>query len=83
MIVRHLTDTRNKSLVLDVAGKVEHIKAFADADFTHDDIDHASTTGFMIHFLGGTVIWRWKLQQTITLSSTKAECTALAKVCRE
>lgn len=57
---------------------------FSDADWANDSSDRRSVSGGVFKVFGSTVSWLTKKQQTVALSSTEAELTALCTVaCHE
>ena len=56
---------------------------FDDADWGEDAEDRKSNTGYFFRYQGATITWTSRKQSMITLSSTEAECIALAEALHE
>ena len=52
------------------------IHGAADSDWAGDTNHHKLVTGYIIKYAGGTIYYKTKFQDTIAMSSTKAEFTA-------
>ena len=52
------------------------IHGAADSDWAGDTNHRKSITGYIIKYAGGTIYYKTKFQDTIAMSSTKAEFTA-------
>lgn len=50
------------------------LSAWTDVSWGEDPDDSRSTNGLVILMQGGPVAWKSKIQQSIALSSTEAEC---------
>jgi hypothetical protein len=68
------------------------LECFSDADFAgnwniteaeHDDSTARSRTGYVIWFAGCPLIWGWRLQTEIALSSTESEYISLSQSLRD
>ena len=59
------------------------LRAYTDADWVGDPIDHQSTTGYYFLLSSFLISWRSKKQSVIARSSTEAECRALANTTSE
>jgi hypothetical protein len=77
-VLRYLKGTRDYGLVYEK--NVEDIIGFADADWGANPDDRKSYTGYIFIFAKCSVSWEARKQQTVALSSTEAECTALSEM---
>ncbi|KAK7588344.1 hypothetical protein V3481_007371 [Fusarium oxysporum f. sp. vasinfectum] len=59
------------------------ITAWADSDWKGDTVTGRSTFGWLVQLEGSTVSWRAKRHETVALSTTEAEYTALSQCARE
>ena len=89
-IVRHLKKTINEGIILK-PDTSKGFECYVDADFAGSwNQDQAldpnaclSRTGYAIFCAGCPIIWSSKMQATIALSTTEAECTALSASLRD
>lgn len=78
-ILRYLSGTKSRGLVykrMDVIDR--QIVGFADANWATDVNDRRSVSGYLFRIYDATTSWTTRKQRTIALSSTEAECSALA-----
>ena len=61
----------------------QKLVGYADCDWAGDATDRKSTTGFLFKVFGATVTWCTRKQNSVAVSSTKAEYVALSKAPRE
>lgn len=54
-----------------------------NVDYAGDVDKNRSTTRYVLTLVGGAISWMSKLQETIALSTTKAEYIAALEVCKE
>jgi hypothetical protein len=59
------------------------VQIFSDSDWANDSDDRRSTTGYIVMFTGGPVIWNSKKQRTVAHSSCEAEYMAMDEAIRE
>ncbi|RKK10688.1 hypothetical protein BFJ65_g14683 [Fusarium oxysporum f. sp. cepae] len=85
--LRYLQQTRDHGLVLGGVKKDPEsawsIIAWADSDWKGDTVTGRSTFGWLVQLEGSTVSWRAKRHETVALSTTEAEYTALSQCARE
>ena len=90
-LCKYLHGTRNEGTIIDPSQDLT-LKCFADADFIgnyhkktapFDSSTAKSRTGFIIFFAGCPIIWTFKLQTCIALSSCESEYYALSQALRE
>ena len=60
-----------------------NLQVFADADYASVAADRRSVSGRLLMCGGGCVSWFSRTKKCVTLSTTKAECVALADVIKE
>lgn len=78
-ILRYVKGTLDLKLKIDtVTESIAIIDGYVDSDWGGDIIDRKSTSGYVFKFFGCPVLWASKKQQCVSLSSTEAECIALA-----
>ena len=80
-ILRYLKGTR--SLQLCFGGSRLAIEGYVDADHAGCKETRKSTTGYVFTIGGGAVSWMSRLQDIVSLSSTKAEYVALTEAAKE
>ncbi|MEM1007427.1 MAG: reverse transcriptase domain-containing protein, partial [Myxococcota bacterium] len=61
----------------------EDFVGFADASFGNCRKTGKSTTGYVLFYAGGPVLWRSFLQTVVALSTGEAEYMALSPLCKE
>ncbi|CAN0435681.1 unnamed protein product, partial [Discosporangium mesarthrocarpum] len=54
------------------------IAGYANSDWANDPETRRSVTGYLLLLNGSPIVWRSKLQGVVTLSSSDAECMAIA-----
>ncbi|KAJ0125869.1 hypothetical protein HZ326_31023 [Fusarium oxysporum f. sp. albedinis] len=85
--LRYLQQTGDHGLVLGGVKKDPEsawsITAWADSDWKGDTVTGRSTFGWLVQLEGSTVSWRAKRHETVALSTTEAEYTALSQCARE
>lgn len=59
------------------------LDGFTDADMAGDVDSRKSTSGYLMTFAGGAVVWQSKLQKCVALSTTVAEFIAITEACQE
>jgi hypothetical protein len=59
------------------------MKVYSDSDWAGDKDNRHSVTGFVIFLLGVPIVWKSKLQRTVSLSSSEAEYYALSEAVKE
>lgn len=78
-MLRYLRGTTNHGLVYKKSeSAVGQIVGYADANWATDTNDRHSVSGHVLQVYGATTAWSTKKQRTVALSSTEAECSALA-----
>ena len=89
-IVRYLKRTSDKGIIMK-PDTTKGFECYVDADFAgtwtkeeaHRPEGCLSRTGYVIFYAGCPIIWSSKMQNTIALSTTEAEYTALSASLRE
>lgn len=77
-ILRYLQGTLDHGLVYQRKTAPKQIVGFADASWAADPNDRRSVSGIIVKIYGAVTSWSTKKQSTVSLSSTEAECSALA-----
>lgn len=80
-ILRYLQGTKDLSIVYRADN--QNLISFCDSDFAGDNDTRRSTTGYLVIFSGGPIIWKTQRQKHVTLSSTEAEYVALCSAAKE
>lgn len=76
-ILRYIKGTLDIGLVYQLNNDAPLLEVFCDADWANDLVDRRSVTGGVFKVYGSTVSWVTRKQQTVALSSTEAELSAL------
>ncbi|CAM9807250.1 unnamed protein product, partial [Discosporangium mesarthrocarpum] len=80
-VVRYLVRTTNIGLHYLRGRNNDHrrlLTGYADSDRANDSETRRSVTGYLLLFNGSPIVWRSKLQWSVTLSCSEAEWTAKA-----
>ena len=62
--------------------KMWDLVVYSGSDWAGDKDSRRSVSGYIMYLLGVPILWKSKLQQTIALSSTKAEYFALSEAAK-
>jgi len=81
-VLRYVKGSVDKGLVYNKSAS-GILQGFSNAEWAGDYETRRSTTGFMFIFGGSAVSWASKLQNTVALSTTKAEYMALCEASKE
>ncbi|KXJ62357.1 hypothetical protein RP20_CCG018720 [Aedes albopictus] len=76
-VLRYLKGTVTVGLVYRRGSDAAAVEVYSDADWANDQFDRRSVSGCIFQVFGATVGWITRKQQTVSLSSTEAELTAL------
>jgi hypothetical protein len=85
-VFRYLTGSRDCSLIYGPLPSEDSpvvFTAYSDADHAADPDDRKSISGYAILLGGAAIAWNSKKQNTVALSSTEAEYTAIAHATRQ
>lgn len=83
-ILRYVKGSLDFGLVFRADKAAPLLEVFSDADWANDSSDRRSVSGGVFKVFGCTVSWLTRKQQTVALSSTEAELSALCTVtCHE
>jgi len=84
-VIKNVLDTANTSLLMEpTLGQAKwELKAYSDSDYGGDRDQRRSVSGYIIFLAGAPIVWRSKMQRSVTLSSTEAEYVALSDVVTE
>jgi hypothetical protein len=84
--IKYVVATKDKNLKFKPAALCKNewkVEAFCDSDYAGDTETRHSVTGYVVFVMGVAIAWKSKAQRNVTLSSTEAEYTAIAEVCKE
>ena len=79
-VLQFLVNTVDYVIVFD---KNDEFKGFADASLESCKKTGKSTTGYVLFYAGGPVLWRSFLQTVVASSTGEAEYMALSPLCKE
>ena len=79
-VLQFLVNTVDYVIVFD---KNDEFKGFADASLESCKKTGKSTTGYVLFYAGGPVLWRSFLQTAVASSTGEAEYMALSPLCKE
>ena len=82
-ILSYLQGTKDLELVLGGCATSITLSAYSDADWAGDLDRRKSRSGYIILMNESPIIWSWKLQLSVALSSTEAEYIALSLASRD
>ncbi|KAF2322037.1 hypothetical protein GH714_005933 [Hevea brasiliensis] len=82
-ILRYLKSTTDVGLTFDRAKMSDSVIGYVDSDFAGDLDKRKSLTSYLFTLSGSAINWKATLQTTVALSTTEAECIALAEVVKE
>lgn len=77
-ILRYIRGTADHGMVYQRTTAPDQIVGYADASWAADLNDRRSVSGILFKVYGAVTSWSSKKQSTVSLSSTEAECSALA-----
>ena len=80
-VLRYIAGTLDQSITFTQTEAPEEGRC--DADYAGDLDIRRSTTGFVFILIGGAISWSSKLQPTVAVSTTEAECMASAQAVKE
>ncbi|CAH9086863.1 unnamed protein product [Cuscuta epithymum] len=80
-ILKYLRGTTD--LMLCFGGDKPILMGYTDSDMARDIDSRKSTSGYLIKFAGGAVVWQSRLQRCVALSTTEAEFIAITEACKE
>ena len=60
-------------------GESWHMVVFMDSDYAGDPVSRRSIAGYIIYLHGVPLLWRSKVQQSVTLSSTEVGWVLLSE----
>ena len=81
-VIRYLKGTIHYKLQVSDVQKDLYLEAYSDANWAECRNDRKSNSGYLC-FLGGTISWSCRKQNSVSLSSTEAEYIALAETCQK
>lgn len=79
-MLRYIKGTMDVGLVYKADSEAQLVEIFTDADWANDSTDRRSVTGGVVKLLGCTISWITRKQQSVALSSTEAELSALVSI---
>ncbi|XP_055633178.1 uncharacterized protein LOC129773576 [Toxorhynchites rutilus septentrionalis] len=78
-MLRYLRGTADHGLVYERSSvPIRQVVGFADSNWATDVNDRRSVSGILFKLYEATICWSTRKQSTVSLSSTEAECSALA-----
>ena len=80
-IMRYLKGTKGMRICF--GSKEACVDGYTDADYPGDMDKRRSTSGYVFMFTGGTVSWRSRLQNCVSMSTIEEDYIAIAKACKE
>src|SRR6267154_1237001 len=84
-VLRYLSGTRSLGIKYEgtTANNEVQIEGWSDTDYANDPRDRISISRYVFKLGNGAITWSSKKQNTVLLSSTEAEYTAMAHAVRE
>jgi len=81
-VIKYVLDTKLTTLTMEpkLSEQKWELKAYSDSDYAGDRDNRRSVSGYIILLAGVPVIWRSKMQRSVSLSSTEAEYVAISEV---
>lgn len=76
-VLRNIKGSLDVGLIYQENADIQLLMVYCDADWANDLVDRRSVTGCVFKLFGCTVSWITRKQQTVSLSSTEAELSAL------
>ena len=80
-IMHYLNGTKGMRICF--GSKEAYVDGYTDADYVGDIKKRRSTSTYVFMFIGGAVSWQSRLQNCVSMSTTKAEYIAAAEACKE
>ena len=84
-VIKFVLSTVNYGLYIEPKmqeDKMWDLVVYLGSDWAGDKDSRRSVSGYIMYLLGVPILWKSKLQQTIALSSTKAEYFALSEAAK-
>ncbi|KAL7526613.1 hypothetical protein ACHAWF_001850, partial [Thalassiosira exigua] len=84
--IKYVLDTKDYGLKFEPTfekGKPWQLVLFTDSDYAGDPESRRSVSGYILYVCGVPIIWRSKLQRSVTLSSSEAEWVSLSEAVKE
>jgi hypothetical protein len=81
-IIRYLAGTLDCGITLGGRRNAPILEVWTDADYAGDGETRRSTSGFLIKFRGGPILWASRHQKAISRSSLESEYIALSQGCQ-
>ncbi|KAJ8895648.1 hypothetical protein PR048_000984 [Dryococelus australis] len=81
-IFRYLQGTQNLGLRHSSQENTTMIDAYSDGDYA-SDTSRRSTSGYIIMYAGGPVLWSTKHQPVVSLSTAESECITASECVKE
>src|SRR5260221_1410790 len=82
-ILAYVNFTPNYGLRYKIGRGCGLMEAYSDSDFAEDLESRKSTTGVLLQYAGGSIIWKSHKQHTVAQSTTEAELYALNEAARD
>jgi hypothetical protein len=69
-------------LIFKIVG-TNSVVGYVDADYAGEMDDRRSTTCYLFTLSGGPICWKYTLESIVAMSTTEAECMAIAEAAKE
>jgi hypothetical protein len=85
-LLKFIIDTKDYGLK--ICPKIEYnnkweLTIYTDSNWAGDKETRCSVSGYIIFFMGVAILWRSKLQKTVSMSSSEAEYYAISEAARD
>ncbi|KAL7530325.1 hypothetical protein ACHAWF_005014 [Thalassiosira exigua] len=84
--IKYVLDSKTMGLRIEPTfkkGEPWELVCFTDSDYAGDPDSRRSVSGYILYVCGVPIIWRSKMQQSVTLSSSEAEWVSLSEAVKE
>lgn len=82
-VVKYLNGTKDHRLQLYNAQKPQQLIAYSDANFAECKIEGKSNSGLICFVNGGPIVWKYRKQSNVALSTAEAEYYAITEAAKE
>jgi hypothetical protein len=83
--VKYVIDTEHLGLLLHPKLNEDgfYLEGFSESEYAGGRDTHISVYGYVLHFCGASIAWKFKAGKSVTLSSTEAEYYATYEIAKE